>query len=239
MCTFSHKRFDLPRFLNQLGTTFTKMNRSGLLQTVNVSSYFGTRTYMVPFCQGVARRGLAVQGNTNVGLVLTLPVLGTHTIAYSCKNGFVHVQGGFQGKHFRSHRRQCTCNPKTQILNSEKWFLPRVGLGEVRNNSECASLKFTGFLLGPEVGMHRPWTNFSGSHVEVDTYMNTQSMKRFYRTHSEGPGWEVYPSTFNSSEKTRKFVKKLRSKQRALLMNELQVLDKELNKDAVVEGECL
>lgn len=194
---------------------------------------------MLLLCQGVARRGLTLglglPVNTNAGLVLTLPVLGTHTVAYRCRNGI--VQGGFHGKHFRSHRRQCNWHLGTQNFNSEKCFFLRVG--QVRNYFQCASLKSTEFLLDLDRGIHRPWRSLNVSHVEVDNYMNTQSMKRFYRTHSEGPGWEVYPSTFNSSEKTRKFLKKLRSRQRALLMNELQILDKELNKDAVVEDQTM
>lgn len=48
---------------------------------------------------------------------------------------------------------------------------------------------------------------------------------RFYHSHSDGVEFELHPNTFSSSEKTRKFVKKLRKKQRALLLNELQTLD--------------
>lgn len=57
---------------------------------------------------------------------------------------------------------------------------------------------------------------------------------RCYHSHSDGTEFELHPNTFNSPEKTRKFVKKLRSKQRALLLTEIQTLNQELNQD----GRC-
>lgn len=60
---------------------------------------------------------------------------------------------------------------------------------------------------------------------------------RFYHSHSDGVEFELHPNTFSSSEKTRKFVKKLRKKQRALLLNELQTLDQELNRDVTQEDQ--
>ncbi|PIK36309.1 putative transmembrane protein [Apostichopus japonicus] len=54
---------------------------------------------------------------------------------------------------------------------------------------------------------------------------------RCYHSHSDGTEFELHPNTFNSPEKTRKFVKKLRSKQRALLLTEIQTLNQELNQD--------